>query len=366
MKIMKKIRIIALLVLTVVSASLFTSCESNDATTYPTQNSTPPLTLLLPLNNSTVNTLTVQFDWADLPLAIGYGLQISTDAAFTNVVFDTSGFSTSAVALNPGVLSDSSSYYWRVRGITSSDTADWTASSSFNVQTNVVSANNKVLVEMFTNTSCVPCVAANTYLDRIHNLQGVTNNDAEVVLIRIHSTLYPNDPFYLFNTTDNDFRQNYYNGGIFNPQAFLNGSFMNNYNANAWTNLINTNFGTLTSYAISFNKRYNPGTRDGSVNVTINQITGTQVGDLVLHVAVTESELMYNAPNGETEFNNVLRDLVTPGNGEPVNVSAGGSTSFTYNFNLNTQIDDNHTDVIMFLQSVGTKKVYAVENFKLR
>ena len=366
MKTMKKFRIIALLILTIASASLFTSCESNDATTYPTQNSTPPLTLLLPLNNSTVNTLSVQFDWADLPLAIGYGLQISTDAAFTNVVYDTSGFSTSAVTLNPGAISDSSSYYWRVRGITSSDTTDWTSSSSFSVQTNVVSANNKVLIEMFTNTSCVPCVVANTYLDRIHNLEGVTNNDAEVVLIRIHSTLYPNDPFYLFNSTDNDFRQNYYNGGIFNPQAFLNGSFMNNYNANTWTNLINTNFGALSSYAITYNNSYDTTSRNGDISVTVNQITGTQVGDLVLHVAVTEDDLMYNAPNGETEFNNVLRDLITPGNGATVNVSAGQSTGFNYSYNINGQINDNNTHVIMFLQSTSTKQVYAVEELKLR
>lgn len=136
--------------------------------------------------------------------------------------------------------------------------------------------------------------------------------------------------------------------------------------SSAWTSLINNNFGTLTSYAFTYNNSYNTSNRQGTFNVTVNQITGTQVGDLVMHVAVTEDELMYNAPNGETEFNNVLRDLLTPGTGEMVNVSAGGSASFTYNYTLNSQINDNNAHIIMFLQSSGTKQVYAVEIEKIR
>lgn len=363
---MKKIRSLIVILALFAGTMVFHSCESNDSPVYPSANTTPPLTLLLPLNNSTINTTGATFDWTDLPNAIAYGLQVATDAGFANIVVDSTGFTISRVELDSGRLSDNSSYYWRVRGIRSADTTSWTGSSSFTVQQSAVASNNKVLVEMFTNTSCIPCVQANTYLDKIQRLEGITNNDAEVIMIRIHSTLYPNDPFYLYNTAANDARQNYYNGGIFNPYAFLNGSFMGNYSANAWTSLINNNFGALSLYAITYVNNYNTTTREGTVNVTVNQLSGSQVGDLVLHVAITEDDLMYNAPNGETEFHNVLRDLRTPGTGEPVNVSSGQSVGFSYNYTLGSQINDNHANVIMFIQSVGTKKVYAVENKKIR
>ncbi|MCB0724116.1 MAG: Omp28-related outer membrane protein [Ignavibacteriae bacterium] len=363
---MKKLRSLIIILILMAGSTVFYSCESNDSTVYPTANTTPPLTLLLPSNNSTINTTGATFDWTDLPNAIAYGLQVATDVNFTNLAIDSTGFTASRVDLDSGRLADNTTYYWRVRGIRTADTTSWTSSNNFSVQVASVSANNKVLVEMFTNTSCIPCVQANTYLDKIQNLEGITNNDADVVMIRYHSTLYPNDPFYLFNTSANDARQSYYNGGIFNPYAFLDGTFMGNYSSSAWTSLINNNFGTLTSYAFTYNNSYNTSNRQGTFNVTVNQITGTQVGDLVMHVAVTEDELMYNAPNGETEFNNVLRDLLTPGTGEMVNVSAGGSASFTYNYTLNSQINDNNAHIIMFLQSSGTKQVYAVEIEKIR
>lgn len=363
---MKKIRVF--IVLTIISAgSIFlSSCESNDTTVYPTGSTTPPLTLLQPLNNSTLNTSGPSFDWVELPGALSYSLQVSTDAAFSNVVVSMDNIIESDLELDSGSLSDSSSYYWRVRGITGSGPTEWTGSSSFSVLLGIVTSNNKVLIEMFTNTSCIPCVPANTYLDRVHHLEGVTNNDAEVVLIRIHSTLYPNDPFYLFNTAANDARQNYYNGGIFNPQAFLNGTFMGNYNSTTWTGLINNGFGDLTSFGIGFNNSYDPGTRTGTISVNAHMFSGSPVSDLVLHVALTEDGLTYNAPNGETHFENVLRDLLTPGSGQSVSVSPGAPASFSYSYTVNSQIDDQNANLVMFLQSVSTKQVYAVEFKKIR
>src|SRR5690606_41139398 len=258
---MKKIRVVIVLFFISAGSIFLSSCESNDSTVFPTSSTTPPLTLLQPLNNSTLNTSGPTFDWVELPDALTYSLQVSTDASFSNVVLSMENIIESDLELDSGTLSDSTSYYWRVRGITASGATEWTGSNSFSVLLGIVASNNKVLIEMFTNTSCIPCVPANSYLDRVHNLEGVTNNDAEVVMIRIHSTLYPNDPFYLFNTAANDARQNYYNGGIFNPQAFLNGTFMGNYNATTWTGLINNNFGALSTYAVGYNNSYDAGTR---------------------------------------------------------------------------------------------------------
>ena len=363
---MTKILSCVISLLFISSVVIFTGCESNDATVYPTASGQSPLTLLLPQNNSTINTTEPQFDWTDYPDALSYGFQLASDASFSNIIVDSSGLSASSVTLASGVLNDSSTYYWRVRAVTSSDTTAYTTSGNFSILVNVVSANNKVLIEFFTNTSCIPCVPANIFLDRIYNLQGVTSNDADVVMIRTHTTLFPNDPFYLYNTTANDARQNYYSAGSFNPQGYINGSFMGIFSEVPWTNLINSTFGALGDFALTYNNSYNTSTRQGTLTVTVHQLSGAQVSDLVLNVALTENELMYSAPNGETEFENTLRDLLTPTSGEMVTVNVGQSATFTYNYTLDSQIDDQHANFVMFVQSSGSKEVYAVDEKSVR
>ena len=354
-----------LLALIIVSSvSVFTGCESNDDTVFPTSSGQTPLTLLIPQNNATVNTTAPQFDWTDYSGATSYGFQLATDASFTNILVDSSGLPASTVTLASGTLNDSSSYFWRVRAVTPSDTTAYTSSGNFSILVNLVAANSKVLIEFFTNTSCIPCVPANLFLDKIYKQQGITSNDADVVAIRTHTTLFPNDPFYLFNPAANDARQNYYSAGSFNPQGYINGTFMGIFSEGPWTNLINTTFGALSNFAITYNNTYNTSTRQGTLTVTVHQLSGSQVPDLVLNVAITEDELMYAAPNGETEFENTLRDLLTPTAGEMVSVNVGQSDSFTYNYTLNPQINDQHTNIVMFIQSTSSKEVFAVDEKK--
>ena len=99
-----------------------------------------------------------------------------------------------------------------------------------------------------TNTSCIPCVAANQYLDAVTN--------SNVIIIRWHTTLYPNDPFYTYNPTDSGARQTYYNTANANPQAFLLGKYMGNYNANNWTNVLNTQLAASRSMGSFVSKTY--------------------------------------------------------------------------------------------------------------
>lgn len=220
------------------------------------------------------------------------------------------------------------------------------------------SSTNKVLVELFTNTSCVPCVAANQYLDAI--------TDTNIIIIRTHTTLYPNDPFYLYNTTDNGARQTYYSAANANPQAFLLGSFMGNFNANNWTNKLNAGLGASREMGVAVGRTYDSVSRNVNLNLVISQNSGSAVSDLVLHVAVTESEISFNAPNGETVFEQVLRDLVTSPGGDALNISPGQTLSIPKSFTLPVQLNDRHSSVIVFTQSVSTKQVYGVQLVKIR
>ncbi|MBS1493450.1 MAG: Omp28-related outer membrane protein [Bacteroidetes bacterium] len=219
-------------------------------------------------------------------------------------------------------------------------------------------STNKVLVELFTNTSCVPCVAANTYLD------GIT--DTNIVIIRTHTTLYPNDPFYLYNPTDNGARQTYYNAANANPQAFLFGTYMGIFNANNWTNQLNAKLNSSRNMGVTINRTYDSTSRTGNLNISINQTSGSSVGDLVYFIAITENDLHYNAPNGETVFEQVLRDMLTGPNGDALTISSGQTVNLSKSFTLPSEINDRNASVVVYTQSISTKEVFGVQRVKIR
>jgi hypothetical protein len=225
-------------------------------------------------------------------------------------------------------------------------------------------SQSKVLIELFTNTSCIPCVQSNLYLDGINNLSGVTINDTNVVIIRIHTTLFANDPFYDFNPADNFARQQYYVFPAFaNPKGYLMGldSSLGNFNQATWTTEINNRLAKTNSFSINFIVTYDSVSRNGSLDYEVGQLTGAAVNDLVLHIAVTEGNLFFNAQNGETDFENTLRDLITQGTGEAISISPGQSSNFSKNFTLMNGIDHKHADIIIFVQSVSSKEIFGVE-----
>lgn len=345
---------------------VFYSCESNDS---PVTNNTPVSTvpiLLSPANNSTISNLSPAFDWSDLNFVTNYQLQVSDNSSFSNPILNISGLSSSQYTPSGNILNDSTTYFWRARGTSSTDTTAWSNTFSFGVVLQSINPTNKILVELFTNTSCIPCVEANQYLDGVYNLSGVTNNDASVIIVRYHTTLYAGDPFYLYNTTDNNARMAYYpNSAIVNPRTFLLGSFMGNFSNTAWTNTLNDKLASTRTFAIVLNNTYDTVSRNGSLDIKIKQASGPVVNDLVYHIAITENDIAYPAPNGETHFNNTLRDLITPPNGQPFSISTGQINSYSAGYSIAGIINQHKTDLTVFVQSLSTKEVFAVEKIKL-
>jgi hypothetical protein len=350
-------------------ATIFYSCESNDSPLVSNAILITTPQLLSPENNSIVSTLEPLFDWADYPGAASYNLQVSANSNFNFLLLDTAGLTGSSYSSPTGALNDSSSYYWRVKSIGASDTTDWSTTYSFATSLVSINPTNKVLIEIFTNTSCIPCVEANTYLDEIFDLHGVTNNDSRVVMLRYHTTLFAGDPFYLYNTTDNNARMAFYpNAAIVNPRTFLLGTFMGNFSQAAWTNKINELLADTRTYAIKLTNTYDAVSRNGSINIQIKQVSGTVYNDLVYQIAVAENEIQYPAPNGETRFENTFRDFITPSTGQPFTISPGQTNSYNANDSIDTQINQDNTDLVVFVQRNNntTREVLAVEIVSLK
>ncbi|MBS1517895.1 MAG: hypothetical protein JSS91_07395 [Bacteroidetes bacterium] len=371
MSVKKSVPAIMILIFLIIPVFLFQSCESNDS---PVINNTPASNvpvLQSPANNSTVSTLSPVFDWDNVSDALSYILQVSKNNSFTDIVLNVSGISVSNYSPAGDTLNDSTSYFWRVRGVKSTDTTEWSSVFSFAVSLESIDPTNKVLIELYTNTSCIPCVEANQYLDGINNRLGVTNNDPNVIILRVHTTLYSGDPFYEYNMTDNNARMAVYPGTpTSNPRGYLLGAFMSNFSASSWTGKINQKLSETRTFAIKLNNSYDPVSRNGNLDVKIKQVSGDSFSDLVYNVAMTESEIPYNAPNGETLFENTLRDLITPSDGQQLNISPGQTNSYSHAYSVANELNQDHVYLTVFIQRTTTvnfvKEVMAVENVKIK
>lgn len=232
--------------------------------------------------------------------------------------------------------------------------------------TSDLKANSKVLVESFTNTSCVGCPAADNYLKRIDELLGVTINDTNVIIIETHSTMFPNDPFYNFNAADNNARQTYYGAGSINPMGFLMGALMPlPFEQQGWTSSINERLNQTNTFGINISPEIDSAENKLELTIQIGQFTGSAVSDLKLHVALIESDLHYTAPNGLSVFDNVLRDLLTPAGGESITVSPGQSITLTKSYGIDSRVILSNCKAVIYIQSASTKEIFAVEKVKL-
>jgi hypothetical protein len=76
-----------------------------------------PPTQLLPANNATNVSVTPTIDWTDSPGAATYHLQVSLNSSFTANVIDDITITSSQYLVPSGILSGTTTYYWRVSGI---------------------------------------------------------------------------------------------------------------------------------------------------------------------------------------------------------------------------------------------------------
>jgi len=342
--------------------------ESNRSNVNIVLNSNVP-SLILPEDNSIETTITPKFLWSNVVNSTGYHLQVSLNPSFSTNELEVSGLINSQYTPPKFVLAENSLYYWRVKAYKNNDSSSWSVPYTFQISLDTINPTSKVLVELFTNTSNIPCVEANNYLDAIYNLNGITSNDANVVILRYHTTLFANDPFYLYNVTDNNARMTFYpNSAIVNPRAYLLGLFMGNFSSSTWTNKLNEKLAETRTYAIKLTNTYDSVSRNGSINIKIKQISGAVFNDLVYQVAVSENEIQYNAPNGETVFDNTFRDFITPPSGQPFTISPGQTNSYDHNYNIDNAINQDHADITVFVQRNNNtgKDVLAVEKIKLK
>lgn len=226
-------------------------------------------------------------------------------------------------------------------------------------------ANSKVLVELFSNVMCVACVQSANYCDDITYLRGVTINDTNVIAINIHTSLFPGDPFYIFNSTMNGSREEYYNV-LFNPSGYLMGSIMTSpFSAEQWTNQINQKLIKTNHFSVMLVNSFDTTAGTGTLSISVGQVSGQTYSNLKLYAVITESDLYFNSPNGKTIYNNVLRQMLNGYDGEDIVISQGQPVNLVKEYSLDNRINFKNSHIIVFLQNNSSKEILGVEKEKI-
>jgi hypothetical protein len=213
--------------------------------------------------------------------------------------------------------------------------------------------SRKVLGELITNTGCSPCKPANDTLDAIY-----ASNPEELVFIRYHGW-WPSsgDPFYQANIPENQARIYYY-GADYAPHFHINGSVDGGSSRNEWRSMLQDQHdNTRAPLTITLTGDYDTLTQDWTIIAELfgtGKITDT---NLKLRYAITEDSIHYNAPNGQTIFHQVFRDMFPNTSGVPITIDHGQTVVDTQDFTVNPSWVGRNCYVAVFLQNDDNHKV---------
>ena len=160
------------------------------------------------------------------------------------------------------------------------------------------------LAELFTNSGCIPCVAANQKLDEI----AASALSEKLAIIRYHTSWpSPNDPMYHYNEVENSQRRAYYDVTQA-PTLIIDGALSASNNS-LWPTQIRQAIDqhavlTLRSLTLTYS-----GTDSIIVRLAIQAYTDLTDQPLTLTLAVVEDSLEYLGENGENLHQQVMRDL---------------------------------------------------------
>ena len=156
-----------------------------------------------------------------------------------------------------------------------------------------------VMVELFTNTGCVNCPLANETVDEF-----MEEFEENISVVRYHANgTDPNDPMYLYNQVENDFRNDYY-GLFFQPVLVVNGEKL--FNSNDWHSAIQSNLSLSNNVYLGHSTSGN--SEVIMVNIIIKSFAQLE-GSFSCYAMLLESNIEFDAQNGETHHEQVMRDL---------------------------------------------------------
>ncbi|UCC80380.1 MAG: Omp28-related outer membrane protein [Candidatus Zixiibacteriota bacterium] len=164
------------------------------------------------------------------------------------------------------------------------------------------------------------------------------------------------DPFFQHNIAENTDRINYY-GSDYAPHFIIDGIIDGAYNIYSWDGLIADRVNVSSPLTIDIDGNYDENNQNGEVTITIFCETTPSVSNLKLRVALTESDIQWQAPNGSNIHNQTFRDMIPNTTGEPFSINQGDTRQFTYQFEIRNPLVPENCGIMAFVQSDQNREI---------
>lgn len=220
-------------------------------------------------------------------------------------------------------------------------------------------AQRRVMVESFTQASCVPCAAQNPGFNQL-----MFNNWDKVVLLKYQTSWPGTDPMNDQNPTQVRTRVDYY-GVTGVPNVHIDGTLDAGTSGSVTQSQVNNAYDDPTPLEMGLTHELSRGLDSIYISGVIRNVSDDvfNPANTVLHCAVVEEEVLFDSPPGSTnerDFYNVMRLMIPSADGAPVGaIAAGDSLVFEYAAPLPKYIYGyDQIAVAAFVQSNGNRRIH--------
>ncbi len=174
----------------------------------------------------------------------------------------------------------------------------------------------------------------------------------------------PDDPFYLYNPGEIRDRNGYYENQE-TPHFFLDGAIDCGNAPELWTPFVIDQISISSPLEMSFAGSYDPNTLSGQFTVIIHAEDNPGVSNLKLRIALTESNIFWQAPNGSNLHNYIFRDMIPDAFGRSISIAQGETKQFTFSFDVPQPLDEDYCTLVAFVQSDQNREILQAVKIKV-
>lgn len=225
------------------------------------------------------------------------------------------------------------------------------------VENRNLTATKIVQLEDFANVSCTPCLISNKIIESLSKHSEFSN---KIRVIKFPTNFpSPVDPMYLTAKEFCDYRMSYYQI-LFAPTIIIDGILRPiPTDSNQIKNAIQQRLQTLTDFLISDSSEVINNGLLINLNIETSNINRTDLENLILRIALIESEVEYSTPpgsNGETRFFDVVRTILPSNSGFKLS-EIKGQRSLQFENSLDSTWNLNKIKAVTFIQDANTKEI---------
>ena len=226
-------------------------------------------------------------------------------------------------------------------------------------------AARKVLVEMFTSTTCPPCYAADVYLFQTWLPKYAGRNQIIPIAYHVWWPSPGNDPMYGANPTPVQTRVTYCQATLaYAPRLFIDGSVDGASVYTTWPGLIESRLLLTSPIAIVLTGSRNGTTLQMNARISAEQAVNSanwRVHWVVLEDSVAEQQRNSSGIYVPFVHDAVHRAMLPDGNGSSITISQGQTVDVPRSVTLDAAWRLNKVKVVVFVQDNTTKAVQNAE-----